>query len=514
MLLWFAATATTTGAPAQFQTSYTYRGAGAATRPLKIVGFEPRPEQTTASAPVFIWLTGRDGTTGSPADMELAWSMSRRGFIAASVEYPDTANGAANGDFWETLQSVHSEAAAVVPAALDILCARALANCSVGVALSGYDQGGWITFAAITQEPRLTAVLPLAFIFSASLLSSAASIRSPVFDWFDARYSDAALSAHLARSKRRLMVGAEDDQLELTIGAYSLMSGYPCVSQDCLQADGSGAYGLAGAPHNFLADCEPMSSDGLTGVALKCAWRELGGPGGLRASFDWLANAAAPSNTGASGGTPADAFPRGCPHPAGDVPLGVTLSQQTDPAECAARHVSLAATGWVVSPPPSLPPPSWPPPSAPPPPPSPPQGPLPMSAVVAIAIGTALGCLLLLRILYRANRTCGLSRWATAKVHAAYLAAVAIDGSSTSADAGAASSAAGAGSAADAGAGAFRSRVPHIEEPTSLQPIPALWIDETKAAREAEAVELAARRCRVQMEERVDTAPGVPATED
>jgi hypothetical protein len=129
----------------------TYRGENGMV--YAIHGAEPATE---GEYPVFIYTVGAFGTYDSIS--ALAWIdyIASRGFVAATVEYP---NGPRPG-----CAALREKAAGIYSgpdSAIAVLCGRARANCLKGIVTAGHSQGSAMAMLAADYDSRVRAALAL-----------------------------------------------------------------------------------------------------------------------------------------------------------------------------------------------------------------------------------------------------------------------------------------------------------------------------------------------------------------
>ena len=249
-----------------FAASY---GAGASR--YEILGYEP----TAATSPVYIYLPGTTMFGRVNASLAFARFMAEsHGFVAAVVNYPEHAlyNPGTCAYFEHKAATIFSGASS----ALATICSRQGANCDLGVAMHGFSQGAHLALLAARFEPRVRAVLTM---------GNGIRLQGVWADaWHDhtlvpltARpvlscLRDAVISEWLPRTRRRSLVGADDEffgglpsavpRVHAQQRALSGPSRGVCDDDDCIEADGSGYVVVQGmldldrprASHSFFLD--------------------------------------------------------------------------------------------------------------------------------------------------------------------------------------------------------------------------------------------------------------------
>lgn len=264
---------------------YVYRDDGN----WKIQGMEP--DGTGSGLPVFVFLQGTGDDFEASSNLQFVEAMARRGFIAAEVDYPNAMTEYewnivqdqwGDGGMKKFLNAVKKKAEKIFPMALDELCSRRRADCSNGVAVAGFSQGGYITLYSVQHDPRITAIMPL----GVKCLH-----KDP--DLPDADFDDEFLSQYVAASNRLIINGGDEGYKPECLSKMSGMA--ECGAgrvEDCRRADGSGFLFVARAQDNFYANCDPNEKD----TEMKCDYMEGTEAWALPAATDWLAQRAAPSS--------------------------------------------------------------------------------------------------------------------------------------------------------------------------------------------------------------------------
>lgn len=275
--------------PAALRAFEGYSGSG-----LQFKGFEPLGEPGDRPFPAYVFYHGT--TLGiSPSTLALARYMASLGFVAAAATYPepDFYNPGTCAYFESKAAQLHSAGGPV-----SAVCGRERANCSAGLAIAGFSQGAHLAALAARFEPRVTAAL---------LIGGGYKMTGV---WTDARnydgtyipprqaltcLADAAVSAHLPRSKRRAVVGENDEWFGIAptpprvLAQHRALSGYDCgARRDCIQPDGSGFYVVSAAE---------SGTDGghafwRAGPQLHPTFERCSASWCMRPSLDWLAAAA------------------------------------------------------------------------------------------------------------------------------------------------------------------------------------------------------------------------------
>ena len=337
-----------------------------------IHGFEP--SGSGASNPLYILVGGfADQVHENYSTLRFAREMANRGYVAATIETPGMAfithepnetatrheleilhnddlqmrcDASANRSLTSIARRIFSYGASDRGESnpLGVLCRRARADCTAGVAIHGISLGGLLSRLAPRFAPRWISAM---LVYSAGTIvpggrQCCGAISSnmtccPPPDATDGFLSvggvamgcqmSVSVSEHLPQSKRRVVIGAEDfyygdcDCPDLdgdractcrhgspygAVAQAQLSSGYTCAHRrECVQPDGSGFYvpsleevgtdsEMRYQGHMFYGDCRGRSREDneRDGCALSEEFLSTDAPWGLRSSFDWLAAAA------------------------------------------------------------------------------------------------------------------------------------------------------------------------------------------------------------------------------
>ena len=254
-----------------------------------LAGHEP---VASGTYPVFIWLTGTTMSWWTEDDQAYTQEMAQRGFVAASIDYPNK--------FYPTSCGALTDKAALLfgendpSVALSQICARPKADCSKGIVTAGFSQGAHLAALAANFDSRVAA----SFLIGHGTQAT---------DTNDLSGCLAAATIDLPTDRIRSIVGDADgyfgcDPDGLTCDRpgirtqQELVTGVSCGpgAFDCLAADGSGFYIVQAsetddgeAPHCF-------TYTGLCGPDFDLNYANPTGPWSLEPSLDWLASFAAP----------------------------------------------------------------------------------------------------------------------------------------------------------------------------------------------------------------------------
>jgi hypothetical protein len=251
-------------AQAQTLTSFTttYKGgSGTCGTTYNIQGKEP---SSTLKYPVFIYLVGTSETYNNGSALAAVDEMASRGYVAATVQYPNSSFGDC------TTLSARSKCvfnSASASSAVAALCSRAAADCSKGIVVAGFSQGSILSILAKNYDTRVQAAYGLG-----------AGVQ---YSFYDLRACVANGKRSLSSARLRAVNGEADGFLgssEANVRAQlQELTSRSCTTPSCLAADGSGWYIVKHAE----------ASDGN---ADHCYMRATGGCNGSQNSLDqkWL----------------------------------------------------------------------------------------------------------------------------------------------------------------------------------------------------------------------------------
>ncbi|MFT3928435.1 MAG: hypothetical protein QM778_38255 [Myxococcales bacterium] len=245
-----------------------------------ISGFEPKPE---GKYPVFVYLTGTLMKFNGPEAQLITHEMAKRGFVAAAVDYDNSA--------YPYCPAMTAKAKCIFDAsaktsALSQLCARAKADCTRGIVVAGFSQGANLAALSGNAHPQVRA----AYLMGHGDRALNSIDVSRCAD--DASTSLAPRALRSVNGEADLFFGGNRagvrKQLQKVVGAQC-----PDATR-CEQADGSGwviienrelADGSADHCYFFnKANTYCSSYDGLDP-----AWQSGRQPWALAPNLDWLA---------------------------------------------------------------------------------------------------------------------------------------------------------------------------------------------------------------------------------
>lgn len=260
-----------------FYTSYLNTPkAGACNTRFAIDGKEP----SQGKHPVFVYLVGTGESYQAAPAQAVVEQMAARGFVAATVQYPNTSFG--------NCTKLDARAACVfdqgsVQSAVAKLCARARADCGLGVVVGGFSQGSILAMLSANHDARVRAAWGIG-----------AGVQYGIYD-LNACVADG--NRALPSDRLRLANGEADEFLSYTPGGTRAQSeavtGLSCGpdATSCITGNGSGWIVVQGAEvtdgiadHCYMRDggCE-ASEDTLDPL-----WTTGTAPWAVDASLDWL----------------------------------------------------------------------------------------------------------------------------------------------------------------------------------------------------------------------------------
>lgn len=213
--------------------------------PDKCTGTQPVYGSEPVAAgryPVVIYLHGTDADwSGNAEGKAIAALAASEGFVAAAFTYDSWLTG-----WWTPYMDAHARcmfSAGSPGNALARLCARPKADCSRGVVVSGFSQGGVIAALARNYSPLVRA----AWLIGVNGPVEPALLAAP------------AGGRVLPDNRLRITVGRADAD---SLGPLNQLTGQSCSTSPCLRSDGSGFYVVQ---HAQVAD----------GFADHCYWQSV-----------------------------------------------------------------------------------------------------------------------------------------------------------------------------------------------------------------------------------------------
>jgi hypothetical protein len=247
-----------------------------------LFGREPGGE---GKYPVFVYLVGTGGIYNGTEAAVFVQQMADRGFVAASAEY-DSIFG------WDATALDSKSRCVFSPvlttSAVTKLCARARADCTKGIVVTGFSQGAFLTARSKNHDARVRAAYNIGF--NEDLVPAS---------YFDPTAPGPTGTRALPADRLRIVNGSnietstQRDQAKAQLNTLTASS---CAlsANSCLREDGSGWYLV-------------QNSEVLDGVADHCYFHGGGGcsntpafdpawlppnrlPWSLATNLDWLAH--------------------------------------------------------------------------------------------------------------------------------------------------------------------------------------------------------------------------------
>lgn len=250
--------------------------AGSCNSTFQILGREP----STGSHPVFVYLVGTFEYYDNAAALSVVEQMAERGFVAATIEYPNMTFGTCD-KLSARSNCVFNGASA--QSAISKLCSRTRADCSKGVVVGGFSQGALLSVLSANYDSRIRAVWAMG-----------AGTQYVIYD-LAACVADGQRS--LSSDRLRVVNGEADDYFRILPGGSrlqsELMTGMSCGSSadSCLSGNGSGWILLQNeqvsdgrADHCYMRDGDCAASEDT----LDALWTTGSGDWAVGASLDWL----------------------------------------------------------------------------------------------------------------------------------------------------------------------------------------------------------------------------------
>jgi len=266
----------------------------------QILGYEP--EISRDPRPLFVWVPCTGGKAKYNLPQYFTREMSERGYVSVSFDYPDPVQNIYLLE--EKTNTLFNASNPNTP--LSIMCARENVDCSLGVAVAGFSQGTHITLLSSTVNSNVSAT----YTIEGARVTWPSGSGSTMCD-------NVNIEPYLPKNKRRYILGEGDiyyawepidgsngfkPSLEEAITNNKILSGYDCEdNRDCIQEDGSGYFVTT------TEDCVPVPREacppfgvpnhtnwagGKTSDIAIAPWFDNDSDWGVRASLDWLAEAA------------------------------------------------------------------------------------------------------------------------------------------------------------------------------------------------------------------------------
>jgi hypothetical protein len=211
-----------------FTASYEGQGIAATTcnTSYTITGQEP---DASGKYPVFLYMVGTTETSTNASATAAVQGMANRGYVAATIQYDSAEFGSCSqiGGKAMCIFNPHSSSSAV-----EVLCARAKADCTKGIVVAGFSQGAVIGTLAKNTDSRVQAAYGMGD---------------------GVKYAATDLSSCMANGNRtlpsdrlRAVNGNKDEFTGVTESLQQTnmqsLTGFACESgaTSCLQSNGSG----------------------------------------------------------------------------------------------------------------------------------------------------------------------------------------------------------------------------------------------------------------------------------
>jgi len=247
--------------------------------------------------PLAVYLQGTRMPYGHPMSVAMLEQMAQRGFVAVNIHYSNMRYGGGDCQVWEGKASN-------VASCVDQMCEHEKVDCSLGLAVWGYSQGGQVSSLVGNYT---THTVTAQFGMSSSIMSH--GYTSTGITWSEAQGE--CLKLKVPANKRRILIGDKDGhfggngkfgsgETEDVIAMCQLALGLqPSDCPDemhCIQDDGSGYYVATQSETGVMMNHFWFIGIGATGISgLSAAFSSppnADDPWGAKVNFDWLASTA------------------------------------------------------------------------------------------------------------------------------------------------------------------------------------------------------------------------------
>ena len=244
-----------------------------------------RPGFNAAGLPAFLWFMNTGDEFASPVDLDRLEAMASRGFVAVTIDYPNThdqmeCESIFNGGWKSEMKLMAKKAPEIIPPAISAVCALEQVNCSAGIAVSGHGQGGYLTQLAPKYNGgnNVTAIMPLSIGCEHSDLLS--------------DFSDESVAPYLEKEKRLILIGKQDelfweDCMQELSGASNFRTESEGIGWGYMLVPNA----IESVGHSFYGEHDHAQEDSR----MKCIYRNSSDRWALDATSDWLAEAASPA---------------------------------------------------------------------------------------------------------------------------------------------------------------------------------------------------------------------------
>jgi hypothetical protein len=218
-------------APAGAQTlnsfTATYKGGSSSCSTVyNIQGKEP---SSTSRFPVFVYMVGTSETYNNASALAAVDEMASRGYVAATVQYPNSSFGACST---LTTRAKCIFDAASASSAIQALCSRPAADCAKGIVVSGFSQGSILAILAKNFDTRVQA----AYGLGAGVQYSSYDLRACVANGKRALPGDRLRAVN---GEADSFMGSSESSVR---GQLVELTGLSCTSTSCFRANNSGWY--------------------------------------------------------------------------------------------------------------------------------------------------------------------------------------------------------------------------------------------------------------------------------
>jgi hypothetical protein len=263
--------------PDAYYGSSTFGGCSSGSK-MDIVGAEPVDPGTY---PVFVYVTGTTMAFNAGEALAITDSMAKRGFVAATVQY-------ANGSY-PTCSAMKTKASCIFDrnsanSAISKLCARAKADCSQGIVVSGFSQGANLSALSKNYDSRVRGAYLIGHGNKASIIDVSSCANN---------------SATVLLPSEMRSINGENDQYfggsqSGVRNQLQAVTGVSCAGTNCLKPDGSGWFIVTNptvadgkADHCYFFNGANSSCSSYSG--LESSWSVGTGAPSLTSNLNWLA---------------------------------------------------------------------------------------------------------------------------------------------------------------------------------------------------------------------------------
>jgi hypothetical protein len=243
-----------------------------------IKGTEPND---SAKHPVFLFTVGTTETWDNAQAMGAVAEMAAKGYVAAAIQYDSALFGTCSQILAKAKYIYNSGSST---SAVSKLCARARADCSKGIVVSGFSQGSVIAINAKNYDTRVRAAYGMGShtLYTTYVMNSCMTPGG---------YKIAKENVRIVNGQSDIFPGGTATTVR---GSSESVAGNSCgaTAYECLRANGSGWIMIRdSAVSDLSADHCYQRVGGCTGLQSTTdnGWRNGTANWGLKANLNWLA---------------------------------------------------------------------------------------------------------------------------------------------------------------------------------------------------------------------------------